>query len=202
MEVVGVVLEPERLVRAAEAEVVGGDRPRSRSQLRDDLPVEVRPGRLAVQQQDGRAVALVEVVQAQPVLLDVVRLEVVAGQALEVLVGRAVGVGSHAPSLRSVRTRRSGKMESMAEPPPPRDPQDPADDETVVVPPCRQPVDETIVRDEWGPETVVAQPGRRGGRPRRGDRAARAEAADALALAARAARPRRGRAPRLLPPLR
>ena len=46
----------------------------------------------------------------------------------------------------------------MAEPPP-RDPRDPADDETVVVPPSEQPpVDETIVRDEWGPETVVAQP--------------------------------------------
>ena len=51
--VVGVVLEPERLVRAAEAEVVGSDRPRRRGQLRDDLPVEVRPGRLAVQEEDG-----------------------------------------------------------------------------------------------------------------------------------------------------
>ena len=38
---------------------------------------------------------------------------------------------------------------------PPRDPRDPADDETVVVPPSEPPrVDETIVRDEWGPETV------------------------------------------------
>jgi beta-lactam-binding protein with PASTA domain len=46
----------------------------------------------------------------------------------------------------------------MAEPPP-RDPRDPADDETVVVPPDEPtPVDETIVRDEWGPETVAAQP--------------------------------------------
>ena len=41
----------------------------------------------------------------------------------------------------------------MAEPPP-RDPQDPADDETVIVPPA-EPVDETVVQDEWGPETVV-----------------------------------------------
>jgi beta-lactam-binding protein with PASTA domain len=49
-------------------------------------------------------------------------------------------------------------MNPMAEPPP-RDPRDPADDETVVVPPSEQPpIDETIVRDEWGPETVVAQP--------------------------------------------
>ncbi len=44
----------------------------------------------------------------------------------------------------------------MAEPPP-RDPKDPADDETVIVPPD-EPVDETIVRDEWGQETVVTQP--------------------------------------------
>jgi beta-lactam-binding protein with PASTA domain len=43
--------------------------------------------------------------------------------------------------------------------PPPRDPRDPADDETVVVPPAEPvPVDETIVRDEWEPETVVQQP--------------------------------------------
>ena len=48
----------------------------------------------------------------------------------------------------------------MAEPPP-RDPQDPADDETVIVPPG-EPVDETVVQDEWGPETVVDA----GGRPR------------------------------------
>ena len=41
--------------------------------------------------------------------------------------------------------------------PPPRDPPDPADDETVIVPPG-EPVDETIVREEWGPETVVTQP--------------------------------------------
>ena len=36
-------------------------------------------------------------------------------------------------------------------------PRDPADDETVIVPPDRS-VDETIVGDEWGPETVVQQP--------------------------------------------
>lgn len=44
----------------------------------------------------------------------------------------------------------------MAEPPP-RDPTDPADDETAIVPPS-EPVDETIVRDEWGAETVVTGP--------------------------------------------
>ena len=45
----------------------------------------------------------------------------------------------------------------MAEPPP-RDPQDPDDDETVIVPPG-EPVDETVVQDDWGPETVVASVG-------------------------------------------
>jgi len=44
----------------------------------------------------------------------------------------------------------------MAEPPP-RDPNDPADDETVIVPPG-EPVDETVVRDEWGAETIVTGP--------------------------------------------
>ena len=95
MEVVAVVLEPERLVGAAEAEVVGRDRARRRRQLRDDRAVEVRPRRLAVQEQDGGAVALVEVVHAEPVLVEVVRLERVAGQGLEPLVGRAVRVGAH-----------------------------------------------------------------------------------------------------------
>jgi beta-lactam-binding protein with PASTA domain len=42
--------------------------------------------------------------------------------------------------------------------PPPRGPRDPADDETVVVPPAEPvPVDQTVVRDEWGPETVAQQ---------------------------------------------
>jgi hypothetical protein len=45
-----------------------------------------------VQKHDRRAVALVDVVHAQSVLLEVVRLEVVAGEALEPLVGCAVGV--------------------------------------------------------------------------------------------------------------
>jgi beta-lactam-binding protein with PASTA domain len=51
-------------------------------------------------------------------------------------------------------------MNAMAEPPP-RDPRDPDDDETVVVPPDESPpesVDETVVRDAWGPETVGNRP--------------------------------------------
>ena len=98
VEVVGVVLPAERLVGAAEAEVVGRDRARRRDELGDDGAVEVRPGRLAVQQQDGRPGALVEVVHAQAVLLDVVRREAVAGQVAELLVGRSVRV--HRTTLR------------------------------------------------------------------------------------------------------
>ena len=95
VEVVGVVLRPQRLVGAAEPEVVGRDRPCRRGQLGDDLAVEVRPRRLAVQEQDGGAVALVEVVHAQAVLVEVVRREAVPGQILELLVRRSVRVCAH-----------------------------------------------------------------------------------------------------------
>ena len=56
-------------------------------ELRDHLAVEERPRRLAVQQQHRVARALVDVVHAQPVLLDVVRLEVEARQVVERVVG-------------------------------------------------------------------------------------------------------------------
>ena len=55
-----------------------------------------------MQEQDRRAGALVEVVHAQSVLLEVARFEVVAGEAFELPVRGAVGV--HAPTL----TRRLG----------------------------------------------------------------------------------------------
>ena len=106
VEVVRVVLEPERLVGAAEAEVVGGDRACGRRQLRDDRAVEVRPGRLAVEQQHRRAGALVEIVQTEAVLLDVVRLEVVAGEAVELLVGRAVGLHRRDSTRTGIRAAR------------------------------------------------------------------------------------------------
>ena len=90
VEVVGVVLDPGRLVGTAEAEVVGRDgasRPRDR---RDHRAVEERPRRLAVQEQHRIAAPLVDVVHPQPVLLDVVRVEGVPGKAFEALVGRAI----------------------------------------------------------------------------------------------------------------
>ena len=59
-----------RLVRAAEAEVVGRDHPRVRARARDHLPVEERPGRLAVEAEHRIALALVEVVHPQAVLVE------------------------------------------------------------------------------------------------------------------------------------
>ena len=53
VEVVGVVLESRRLVRAAEAEVVGHDDTRRAREGGNQLPVQERPGRLAVQEQAG-----------------------------------------------------------------------------------------------------------------------------------------------------
>ena len=50
------------------------------------LAVQVRPGRLAVEAHDRRTVALVQIVQAQPVDLGVMRLELEAGQPVEALV--------------------------------------------------------------------------------------------------------------------
>jgi hypothetical protein len=77
VDVVGVVLDPRRLVRATEAEVVGREHPRNLGKRRDHLPVEVRPGRLSVEEEHGIAGALVHVV-SQSVLLDVPGLECVA----------------------------------------------------------------------------------------------------------------------------
>ena len=71
VEVVGVVVDLRGLVRATEAEVVRRDDARHRSERRDQLPIEERPGRLAVQEQDGVARAFLDVVHPQPVLLDV-----------------------------------------------------------------------------------------------------------------------------------
>ncbi len=92
VQVVRVVLDARRLVRAAEPVVVGRDHATHRGERRDQLPVQERPGRLAVEQEDRRALALVDEVHPQPVLLEVVRREVVAGEVLEPLVGRAVGL--------------------------------------------------------------------------------------------------------------
>ena len=62
MAVVRVPVALDRLVRAAEAEVVGREHAGDRGDRRDRLAVEERPGRLAVQEQDRVARALVQVV--------------------------------------------------------------------------------------------------------------------------------------------
>ncbi|HXH87281.1 MAG TPA: hypothetical protein VNI55_01560 [Gaiellaceae bacterium] len=111
VEVEGVVLDPGRLVGASEAEVVRHDCPSRRSQLRDHLAIEVRPRRLSVEEQHRRAGALVEVVEPEPLLLDVVRLERVAGEIREVLVGGSVGLHAH-PSERTNETKKPATVEN------------------------------------------------------------------------------------------
>ncbi len=83
-----------RLVRAAEPDQVGGHGPEpTLDQAGHDVPVQVGPGRLAVQQQDGPRGAggsLVEVVQAQAVGQGhVAGFEGVSGQVAEPCIGRA-----------------------------------------------------------------------------------------------------------------
>ena len=103
VEVVRVVLDPGRLVRATEAEVVGRDRARGAGDRRDHLAIEECPRRLAVEHEHRIARALVHVVHPQAVLLDVPRLERVVREPVEPLVGRAVDL--HEVSLRRERRR-------------------------------------------------------------------------------------------------
>ncbi len=65
--VIGVPLDIDRLIGAPEAGQVGGQAAKAGvADGRDDLAPQKRPGGLAVQEQDRRPVALVEVGQAQP----------------------------------------------------------------------------------------------------------------------------------------
>jgi hypothetical protein len=97
VRVVRVPVALDRFVGAPEPEVVGRDDPRDGRERRDQLAIQVAPGRLAVEQEDGIACALVDVVQPVPVLVDVVRPKVPAGQSVEVLVGSTVGL--HRPRV-------------------------------------------------------------------------------------------------------
>jgi len=83
------------LVGAAEPDVVRRDHPQSRpGQTRDDMPVQKRPGGLAVEQQHHRSVArsgvdIVHPQRRQPggLDLDIIRLEGITRQVVEPLVG-------------------------------------------------------------------------------------------------------------------
>ena len=81
------------LVGAAEADEVGCDDARAaRQENRDHAPVQVRPGRLAVQAQErALALAFVDVVHAPVAPLQVTGKEAEAGQLVEALIGRAHG---------------------------------------------------------------------------------------------------------------
>ena len=93
VELVGVSVHARRLVRTPEADEVGHDAAMARfDENGDHLPEEVRPGRLAVEQQDHFAIdrPLVQVVDAVTIDLHIVWLEVEARQVLEAGVRGAV----------------------------------------------------------------------------------------------------------------
>ena len=101
---VGVVAALGRLVRAAEADQVGGDAPQSGvDQHRDHRPVEEAPRRLAVHEQHDRAVgrALVEVVHAQRAAVAVGHLDVVRRERRSRAVRRSARRGCGGPSCRA-----------------------------------------------------------------------------------------------------
>ena len=87
----------DRLVRAAEAQEIGGDHPVSRRhEDRDHAAVEIAPGRLAVQAEPGPAVARADIHIVQP---QAIRPPMVGGcmgparQVLEAVVRCAQGIG-------------------------------------------------------------------------------------------------------------
>src|SRR5439155_26343634 len=61
MKVVRVIRYLQRLVGASETEVIRCDDAKGRCKQRDHLPVQVRPRRLAVKQQDRVAMSLIDV---------------------------------------------------------------------------------------------------------------------------------------------
>src|SRR6187551_3547335 len=124
MAVVRVPAGLDGLVGAPEAEVVGRDDPRRRGERRDQLPVQVAPRRLAVEQQHGIAGALVDPVHPQAVLLEVVRPELPARKALEALVRRAVRHAStlQLPAMEDRPTEIQQPWGTPPEPPPPPPP--------------------------------------------------------------------------------
>ena len=94
--IVGVEGRVHGLVGAAEPGVVGGDHPvAGGEQHGGHLAVEEAPGGLAVEQHDGRPGALVEVVEAQALPVQVVGGEREPGQAGEALVRGAAGLRAH-----------------------------------------------------------------------------------------------------------
>ena len=87
---IGVVAARGRLVGLAEADEIGCDHAMAGAGAGSDhVPVQVGPGGLAVQHEHGRSgrVALVDVVHAQAVDLDVARLERETVEVLEARVG-------------------------------------------------------------------------------------------------------------------
>ena len=121
--VVGVPIEVGRLVGAAEAGVIGRDAAVARvAHRRDHLAPQVRPGRLAVEEDHRPPLPLVEVGQPQPVHLAVMRLEREVGEAVEALVGCPEDVAHAAAILCEAASRRRLAIAAAvcASPPPER----------------------------------------------------------------------------------
>src|SRR5262249_20513593 len=115
---VGVVLAANRLVGTPEADQVRCHDPVSgRHQDGDHLAVEVRPGRLAVQAEDGVRArrSLVDVVDPEPVDVEVVRAERVAWKTHEAIVGGAEALEHRGPSLFAlIGESESGRNNPLA----------------------------------------------------------------------------------------
>src|SRR5437763_16647121 len=96
MAVIGVPADVGGLVGAPKAGVIGGDAAKAGvTDRRDHLPPQERPGRLTVEEDDRLPLPLIEVGQAEPVNLTVVRIELEAGQALESLLGSTHRIDRH-----------------------------------------------------------------------------------------------------------
>ncbi len=92
---------------SAEADEVGADDAvAAGDEVGEHVAVEVAPVGLTVEAEDRRAGALVEVMHAQPIDLEVVRLERIPREVLEAIVGRAEDLGHLGSSVGFGRGRR------------------------------------------------------------------------------------------------
>ena len=151
MPVEGVVLHAERLVGAAEAEVVGRDRAGGRRQLRDELAIQVRPRGLAVEEKHRRARALRRGSGAggRPARRSSARTDNRGGrQSARPASGRRPSGDRTRPSGTVWHTPPDGSAAARSGRPAIRRPRRPEPGGEL---------EETVVRDEWGKETVVRE---------------------------------------------
>src|SRR3984957_6567541 len=100
MTVVGVPVDVDRLVRAPAAGQVRGDTPEACvSDRHEHLAPQKRPGRLPVHEQHRVAFALVQMGEAQPVVLAIVSLERKVGETFKQLVRGTHRIGHRRESI-------------------------------------------------------------------------------------------------------